>query len=289
MYTIIKAECPNSDEIDHWNGAPGQNWTDQNRLTDLMYDQFGAQVLAQAALKAGDKVLDVGCGCGTTTLKIAKSVAPDGLVTAVDVSAVMLNVDREQVKSAAAPVNILNADAKTYLSDPASFDVVFSQFGVMFFANPETAFANFYRSLKPGGRLAFVCWRGPGLSPWLMVPYGAVRSFMPDMPTPSPETPASPFSLESKPKTQAMLTGAGFVDVRLDPLDTKVRMGDGNIADFAAFVAAFNGQVSAILRKVGAPTADAVMAALTDGLSEYHKGDRPKFPASAWIVSARKP
>ena len=96
-------------------------------------------------------------------------------------------IARQRSKSAAVTVNIVNADAETYEFAPASFDVMFSQFGVMFFANPNVAFSNVHNALRPRGRIAFVCWRGHERNPWLVTPFEAVRHSMPEVEAPNPD------------------------------------------------------------------------------------------------------
>jgi ubiquinone/menaquinone biosynthesis C-methylase UbiE len=286
----IIAEGPNSEEIDYWNGQAGQNWINENRLTDIMYQPFGNKAVERAQPISGERILEIGCGCGTTTLVLAKLVGDSGAVTALDVSSVMLEVAHKRAVSASAPVNFLNADAETYSLDPESYDVVFSQFGVMFFANPAAAFTHFHQALKPGGRLAFVCWRGPEQNPFMMVPFNAVHSFMPSVAPPNPDAPASPLSFESKEKVGRMLEDAGFVDALFEPFEAHACMGQGSLEECTRFVIAFaGGTVGAVMRGAGEEKVPAIVNALQDSLAPFHTGDRIELGASAWIVSARRP
>ena len=107
----------------------------------------------------------------------------------------MLEVARSRETSNAELVDFVSADAATHAFEPETYDVLYSEFGLMFFHYPDGAFSIFFRALKPNGRIAFVCWRRPDLNPWLMIPFEAVRKFIPDMPTPSPDVASSPFSL----------------------------------------------------------------------------------------------
>ena len=290
MVKQITSEGPNSDEIDFWNGPQGKNWVVENRLTDLMYEPFGDKTIERAELTPGERILDIGCGCGTTTLKLARLLAPDGDITALDISTLMLSIASERTKSAAVPVKIINADAESYKLVPGTFDVMFSQFGLMFFRNPQKAFDNFHASLKPGGRIAFVCWRDPERNPWLVTPFEAVHHFKPEMETPNPDARASPFSFSSQKKVEALLRDTGFVDVQLEPFETKARMGEGSLEECTRFVIAFaGGTVGAVLRGSGEENTPAIIAALQTGLAPYHIGNRIKLGASAWIVSARRP
>ncbi|MGE4611913.1 MAG: methyltransferase domain-containing protein [Paracoccaceae bacterium] len=225
-----------------------------------------------------------------TTLKLAKLVAPDGAITALDVSSVMLEVARKKTEAATVPVNFLNADAETCALDTETYDVMFSQFGVMFFANPNAAFANFHQALKPGGRIAFVCWRGPERNPFLMVPFNAVRHFMPELASPNPDALASPLSFESKEKVGRMLDAAGFVGVLFEPFEIGASMGEGSLEECTRFVIAFaGGTVGAVIRGAGENNTAAIVTALEAGLAPYHTGNSIKLGASAWIVSARRP
>ncbi len=289
MTFSIKADGPNSDEIEYWNGPQGKNWVKQNDLTDLMYDPFGAKAIEHAALSAGERVLDVGCGCGKTTGRLADLVAPGGHITALDVSVPMLEVARSRIASSAALVNFISADAATYKFEPEGYDVLFSQFGLMFFRNPQEAFSNLFRALKPGGRAAFVCWRRPELNPFLMIPFEAVRSFVPDIPVPSPDVPASPFSLAPEGRVHKLLADAGFKDVQLEEFDYPTRMGKGDLEACLSFVADFSNPVATALRRCDPAMAPKILDAVRTAVSPYYTGETLELPASAWIVGARRP
>lgn len=289
MTEQIKSGGPNCDEIDYWNGPQGKNWVAENHLTDIMYEPFGDKTIERVGLTPGERVLDIGCGCGTTTLKLAKLLAPDGDITALDVSALMLSIATERTKSAAVPVKIINADAETYKLVPGTFDVMFSQFGLMFFSNPKTAFDNFHAVLKPGGRIAFVCWRDPERNPWLVTPFEAVHHFKPEMEIPNPDARASPFSFASQKKVEALLHDTGFVDVQLESFETKAMMGEGSLDECVDYFTKFVSSVAAVLRDRSDAERPEVIDTLHTVLAPYHNGRNIELAASAWIVSARRP
>ena len=289
MPLSIKTEGPNKDEIEFWNGPTGQNWVKQNDLTDLMYDPFGARALDGASLKPGERVLDVGCGCGKTTGKLAELVGPTGHVTAVDVSVPMLDLARARTGSNIKHVEFVTGDAETYEFEPESYDVIFSQFGLMFFHNLDAAFLNLIRALKPNGRLSFVCWRLPDLNPWLVLPFEAVREFVPDMPKPSPDVVSGAFSLAPKERVEGLLRNAGFADVQLEVFDCPTRMGDGDLDECMNFVADFSNPVATALRKSHPGLAPDIMNSVRSAIASYHTGNTLELPGSAWIVSARRP
>lgn len=288
MAFSIKPTGANGSEIEFWNGPQGQNWVKRNDLTDLMYDPFGMRALEQADLRPGEWVLDIGCGCGKTTGVVASKVAPDGHVTAVDVSVPMLEVAKSRMNGNAEVVDFLSADAASHPFAPKSHDVLFSQFGLMFFHNPEAAFANFHRALQPGGRVSFVSWRLPRLNPWLMIPFEAVSSFVPDMPVPSPDVPSSPFTLAPEGRVRTLLEGAGFSDVVLEEFNAPTRMGHGDLNACLRFVADFSNPVATALRLSDKATAPQILDAVREAVAPYHTGETLELPASAWIVTARR-
>jgi ubiquinone/menaquinone biosynthesis C-methylase UbiE len=290
MTEHIKAEGPNSDEIEYWNGAIGQIWTDSNRLLDRMFEPVTDLAIARAALMPGERVLDIGCGCGTTTLLVAERVAPGGAITALDVSTLMLAKARERAKSAPVPIQIINADAETHDFAPSSFDVMFSQLGVMFFTNPNTAFANFHRALKPGGRVVFVCWRDPDLNPWLMLPVESVLHLAPEgFELPHADAPASPFSFAPQERVEAILADAGFTDVRHKAHKTNIRMGEGDLNDCADLALKVLSPIRGILNQASDSDAPAVVDAVRAALAPYHTGSCIELAGSVWVVSARRP
>src|SRR3979490_3641598 len=136
-------------------------WAEVRELLELQLAPLGRRGLAALAPHPGESVLDIGCGGGETALDLARAVAPDGTVMGIDLSAAVLAFAQRAAKGCER-VRFVHADAQVFPFEPASFDAVFSRFGVMFFADPIAAFVNIRRSLRPKGRLAFVCWRALG-------------------------------------------------------------------------------------------------------------------------------
>src|SRR5262249_38336345 len=149
-------------------------------------------------------VLDVGCGCGDSTVDLARRVAPDGTVVGMDISAVMLERARQTAREQGVNARFEHADAQTHAFAPASFDVLFSRFGVMFFADPTAAFANLRSALRPGGKLAFVCWQSLAENPWMLVPLGAAFQIIPPPPMPAPDAPG-PFAFADQSRVRSIL------------------------------------------------------------------------------------
>src|SRR5262249_19802986 len=157
-------------------------------LLDRQLEAITEQTVAVLAPRPGERLLDVGSGCGQTTLSLAASVSPGGEVLGVDISRPMLAVARQRAAAATAPgPAFIEADAQTFPFEPESFDGLFSRFGVMFFGDPKAAFRNLLGALKPGGRLVFVCWRGLAENPWMTAPLAAAARDLPPTPPMDPE------------------------------------------------------------------------------------------------------
>ncbi|MEQ1784285.1 MAG: class I SAM-dependent methyltransferase, partial [Hyphomonadaceae bacterium] len=142
----------NTLQVEDWNGAVGERWAAEQERTDQLIRAFGDAALTAARASLGERVLDVGCGCGDTSLALANSVGPTGHVLGVDVSAPMLIVARRRA-SALSNLTFAEADASS-ASLPGSFDLLYSRFGVMFFDAPVPAFRHLHKAMSPTGRLA---------------------------------------------------------------------------------------------------------------------------------------
>ena len=282
----IEIGGPNAEQIEFWNGVAGDKWVDFNPLLDAMLAPLGRLAMDRAGPAPGEHVLDVGCGCGDTSVALARRVAPSGAVTGVDVSLPMLALAERRAGDAAAPVRIVNADAETCDLPAAAFDLVFSRFGVMFFMNPEAAFANFHAALRPGGRIAFVCWRALDLNPWVTIPFEAARPLVPGFEPAGPEEPG-PFSFARAERVERILGAAGFAGLWLESHEATLRIGEGDLDACVALVLKL-GPVSRLLREAGEEAVAPVAAAVREAVAPYHTGERLEMESASWIVSARR-
>ena len=182
----------NADRIADWNGQSGDRWVAHQARHDARLAVFGQAAIEAAAPVAGERVLDVGCGAGASTLALAVRVGAGGQVLGVDISEPLIARARALAPQDT-PALFRAADASSAELPEGAFDILFSRFGVMFFADPTAAFAHMRRALKPGGRVAFVCWRGVAENDWVRLPMGAIKGIVPPMAAPDPEAPG-PFS-----------------------------------------------------------------------------------------------
>jgi SAM-dependent methyltransferase len=282
---MTDASSANAAQDDYWNGRAGQTWVELQALLDMELQPLGRE--AQRALdpRPGEQVLDIGCGAGETSLDLAVAVAPNGSVLGADLSQLLLDLARSRAGDKGLPVRFLAADAQTSDFGKAPFDAAFSRFGVMFFSDPQAAFSNIAAALKPGGRLAFVCWRTYAENPLMRDPFEAA---LPLIPPPEPSDPLAPgpFAFADPERVRAILAGAGFADVAIRPFDAKV---GGWTLDEAMIVAQRVGPLGTILR-INPELAPPVLEAVRQALQRNQDADgRVRMAAAVWIVTAKRP
>ncbi|MBI3770390.1 MAG: class I SAM-dependent methyltransferase [Deltaproteobacteria bacterium] len=281
---------PNAEQIQYWNEQRGRSWVAQQDLIDAQLAPLGRRAMDHAAIALGERMLDVGCGCGQTTLELAQRVGPSGTALGADISSVMLTRARELARAAGVGnVRFEEADAQTHAFPPSAFDVLFSRFGVMFFADPRAAFTNLRAALRPGGRLAFVCWRTLPENPWMAVPLMAAFQHIPPPPIPGPNDPG-PFAFADPERVRGVLTHAGFTAVACDTSDEEIVLGGGAGVDKAVEFILQLGPTAAALREAGPAKTAEVAAAVGEALRPYYvPGAGVRMAAATWIVSARQP
>ena len=273
---------PNADQIEVWNGLVGQKWARMQDHTDLMLNNITDHLMPFAAAKPGERALDVGCGCGSTTFRLAMSVAPNGSVAGVDVSAPMLDVARARSQAMNADIPFVEEDAAFHDFQPV-FDLVFSRFGVMFFDDPVAAFKNIRTALAPKGRLAFVCWREFKENEWAFAPFVAAKHLLPEQPPADPHAPG-PFAFADGERLKKILADAGFNNIRVEKLDTTASLGAN--ADDAAGEALNIGPLSRAANELPEDTRMKIRAVIKDAMKKFETpaGVAPK--AACWLVGA---
>jgi SAM-dependent methyltransferase len=277
----------NADQIAYWNGPSGQRWTDRQELQDRMLAPVLDVLIDRAKPAPGERILDVGCGCGATTIAFAEKVGASGHVLGIDISAPMLERARQRAPKGA-PVEFQLADATVHPFAPAAFDLLTSRFGVMFFADPTVSFANLRTAMKPGSRMAFACWREPRVNPWMIVPLQAAYKHVPKLPQLGPEDPG-PFSFASEERVHRVLGGAGFTEIGMEHCDLRLDIAIGEGLEAAAQRTLEIGPVHRALEGQSNDVIAAVKASIQDALTPYVKGNVVELPAGIWIVTARNP
>jgi len=278
----------NAQQRTYWNDEAGPVWVREQEALDTVVRPWGALALARAKPAAGERVLDIGCGCGDTSLALAAAVGRGGCVVGTDLSAPMLGRARERAADAEfAQVSFLEADAQRAAWEAAPFDLAFSRFGVMFFADPVAAFSNLARALRPGGRLAFVCWQSAAANPWATVPVAAVARVLPAPEPPAPGAPG-PFALGDPDRLRAILAEAGFSGIELVAAERTPVWGEDVDAATAFFqrVGRAGGMLAAA---ADVSLRERAVEALRAGLAEAADAEgRVALGAAGWVVHARR-
>ena len=276
----------NADQIAYWNGPGGRRWADRQAAQDILLRPVADILIDRAKPEAGERVIDVGCGSGATSIAFAQKVGPSGHVFGIDVSGPMLDRARASAPKEL-PVDFALADATVYPFDPASFDLLASRFGVMFFADPALSFSNMRRALRPSGRLAFACWREPRENPLFMAPLQAVYKHVPKLPQQGPEDPG-PFAFASEARVRRILGEAGFTGIAMEPCPLCARCRDRARPRCGGAGRARNrtGEPRAG-RPAGRAFAPLRSNSIRETLAPFAKGDTVPLPASIWIVTAR--
>ncbi len=269
---------------DYWSGKVGDDWALFAERIDAMLAPITAAALEDAAFKTGERVLDVGCGSGATSLQIAASVGPTGHVAGVDLSPQMLEVARKRASQAGLNVEFLEADAgSAELGD--RFDAVFSRFGVMFFDTPTKAFSHIHAHMSDKGRLRFACWRAMAENIWATTPLDAIRELLKTpLPPPDPDAPG-PYSLAAETTVQRVLQDAGWRDIALSRWDGLMKIGGGGGLDDAA---SFMLKIGPCARAIAEHGLDAARAKqlLMDRLAPHQRDDGVALPGACWLVAA---
>ncbi len=274
--------------VERWKGEEGAHWVDEAARYDTMNRAFGEAMLDSANLQPGERVLDVGCGNGATTIEAATRVRPGGVALGVDLSSPMLALARHRAAAAGADeAEFLQADVQTHAFSEGEHDVIVSRFGVMFFDDPHAAFANLARALRPGGRMVFASWQDMTRSEWIMVPGAAAAEYVGLPEGIAPDAPG-PFGLADPDRIREILDRAGFTAVTMEELTRPMRIGD-DVDDVEAF---FTGSLPLVRKLLATAPPDKAAAAIDAARKALEPYAGPEGVVmnenGAWLVKAER-
>lgn len=272
----------------YWNSAATSPWVEQQARLDAFFAPLNAAGLAKARPVPGERVLDVGCGCGDSALALARAVGSAGSVLGVDLSVPMLNRAKARAAEAAlSHATFLEGDAGEPGVVGEGFDLVFSRLGVMFFGDAPAAFATLRRATRPGGRMVFVCPRTPAECAFISAAVTAARPLLPEgaLPVPGPDEPWM-FSLADPARVHRVLGAAGWRDIALEKLDEAMVLEETAGPEAAAAFSLQFGPLPRVLAEVEAATRVRVMAAIANAYRAMGFGARVVLPGGFWVVSA---
>ena len=281
----------NEEAVRAWDGPLFDRFVQFREIVTTGLGAHGEAALRLFPPLTGQRILDIGCGFGDTTQRIADLVGPDGEVVGIDASRQFIEVARRETE-AAGVTNARFDVADVQVADLGGpYDTAFSRFGTMFFANPVVALRNVRRALVPGGRLVMVVWRRREDNEWMYRAQTIVEGLVErpeeyDEPTCGP----GPFSMAGADTTSDVLCHAGYTEIALQRCDIPIAIGSD--VDEAIDLVMALGPAGETLRLAGDRAAhlhDAVRVALREGLAEFEGPDGLRAPASTWIVSAFAP
>ena len=280
-------EQGNTAQIAYWNDKAGVTWTAFQERLDALFEPITALAISAAAPAPGERVIDIGCGCGATVLALADRVGPTGHLLGLDVSEPMSARARQRIEAASLTnATVVVSDAATHTFTEPSADLLFSRFGVMFFADPVAAFANLRTAMRPGGRLLCVAWRPLTDNPWFSVPLEAARGLLPPQPPTEPDAPG-PFAFANADRTLGIFTRAGWRDTTLTRKDVPMQFAAAGQLEQAVEFATRVGALARMLVDEGPEVRSRVRQAVGDVLKTHDGRDGINLSGSVWLISAR--
>lgn len=275
----------NQAQADFWTAA-GPLWTKQRDRFDAQASDYGLAAIDALAPSAGERIVDIGCGAGTSTVQLAERVGDQGSVLGLDISPTMIEGATHLAEAGGITnVSYQVTDAMAEPFEPQA-DGVFSRFGVMFFSDATAGFANIRNALRPGGRLGFVCWQPPTENPWAAVPLQVAANYV-ELPVSADPGAPGPFSLSDPARIETVLSDAGYENINVSPVSVSSQLAP-NMEEAIDFIAQLMPPVLA-LKESGDDRWTALRTDLEQAFSQWSDADGVAPPSAAWVVTARRP
>ena len=274
----------NAQQAEYWNTQAGPKWVQYDAEMGERMLPMTAELIERAGIESGQHVIDIGCGGRYTTAQLANAVGTAGKVLGLDISEPLLELARSRSMQLS-QVKFENADAQVHAFAPASFDQLFSRFGVMFFSDPVVAFSNLQKALRGGGRLHFMCWAAADKNPWFNIPLSVATKHL-GAPPPSPPGAPGPLAFSEPAYVEDILTHAGFSNIGIDTVG--VTMASADPADQQADLLLKMGPAARLVA-INAPDAKTIAALTADliqTLKNYESDDGIALGATVHYVSA---
>lgn len=276
------AQAADKDQAELWNGIAGEAWVEAQALLDRMFKPFEELLVEAVTAGSAERVLDVGCGTGGTTLALARAVGAAGRCTGIDLSAPMIAAARTRAEREDLPLRFLCADAQLQRFEPESFDAVVSRFGVMFFADPVRAFANLLRAAGDGGALHLLVWRSPEENPFMTTAERAAAPLLPEAPARAPGGPGQ-FAFAEPERVRQILEQSGWGDVEIRPVDALCSFPERDLVRFFTRL----GPLGRVLPQLDDRTRERILERVRPAFEPYVQGAEVRFTAACWMVGAR--
>jgi SAM-dependent methyltransferase len=271
----------NAEQAEDWNGASGREFIEQRERHERMLGRLTARLLAAAQIQDGENVLDIGCGCGDTTILAARA-SRSGHALGADLSRIQVAEARRLAAAGVTNARFEVADAQVHPFQAGIFDVVLSTFGVMFFDDPAAAFGNLRKALRRGGRLAFLCWRTRDENPFFTFGFAEAAAVLGRREMPGPD---SAFSLADTGRAGALLSGTGFGGIEFAKADEPMLIGR-DVDDALEYERTFP-SAREVLAGLSPAQADELTRQVRDRLVAFASPDGVTMPSAAWLVTAQ--
>lgn len=263
-----------------WNGPAGSAWVDAQELLDAMFEPI--ETLLVESLSLAERILDVGCGTGSTTLAAARRVGTDGLAVGIDISEPMIALARRRAADAGSRATFIVADAQSHAFERASFDAIISRFGVMFFGDPARAFENLRRAVTKDGRLRAFVFRSPAENPFMTAAEMAAAPLLPNLPPRRADAPGQ-FAFADRQRAARILEEAGWGGIEIEPIDVPCSFPESGLDRYVTRL----GPVGAALQQADESTRAKVIAEVRAAFDQYVHGGEVRFTAACWCLRAR--
>lgn len=273
---------PNEEMAALWNGASGQAWVDEQALLDQTYESIEKLLVDAVASSGARSVLDIGCGAGATSLAVARALGARGDVVGIDISEPLVAVARARAQREGLAADFIRADAQTHAFAPASFDLMISRFGVMFFENPVAAFANLRRAATDSAALRLMVFRSIAENPFMTTAERAAGSLLPNVPPRKPGAPGQ-FAFADRDRVQRILEDSGWSEIELAPVDVECVFPATSLERFFTRL----GPVGQALRDADESLRQQVSQRIRAAFQPFIHGAEVRFVAACWMVSAR--
>jgi ubiquinone/menaquinone biosynthesis C-methylase UbiE len=271
----------NEEQIALWNDTAGRAWVELQETLDRVLEPFEHLLVEAVAARKARRVLDVGCGTGSTTLAIARQLGPKGTAVGVDISEPMIALAKQRAERESAPARFICADAQTYAFDDKSFDMIVSRFGVMFFDDSVRAFANLRRAAAPKADLRVVVWRSPADNPFMTAAERAAAPFLPELPARRPDEPGQ-FAFADRSRVHSILEKSGWTEIDIEPLDVVCTLPASKLDAYFTKL----GPLGRVLQQVDEQERSRIIEAVRAAFGPYVHGAAVRFTAACWLVEA---
>jgi ubiquinone/menaquinone biosynthesis C-methylase UbiE len=272
----------NADQIALWNDTAGRAWVDRQESLDRLFEPFEKLLVEAVAERKAQRVLDIGCGTGSTTLAVARLLDKSkGSAVGLDISEPMIALARQRAELASPPPRFICADAQTYAFEPASFDMIISRFGVMFFDDSVRAFTNLRRATARNAALHAIVWRGPADNPFMTAAERAAAPFLTEIPKRRADEPGQ-FAFADRDRVYSILEKSGWAEIDIQTLDVPCTLPEQELDDYLTRL----GPLARVLPQLDERKRTQIIENVRPAFAPYVDAANVRFTAACWRICA---